>query len=409
MNPYFETLGQTISSRWQKQNFSLTTFPELAQKTLNDNPPSKNITLDQIIHEFLTNDNQPTQGQSGFGQPEIVAFSDTRFYIQILFWMEGTTDIHQHEFSGAFHVMHGSSVHSTFEFLNAHTITPHIRTGELKLKNLEILETGRTIPITSGNNCIHSLFHLDTPSITIVVRTHHDPGTGPQLNYLPPHIATDPVHADSLTMRRKQLLDILENTDTPTFLTELTEMLDTLDFERGFSILHHTMHSLKAINQWETTLNKFQTKHQKLATGVPHTLNENYRRETISQLRYQIENPDHRFFLALLMNVQTSANIQTLIKERFPHQAPIDTIIQWAEELIELTQDSLTLLDATFPQTTEPQHHEHQDNAIDTQFTLIIETLRLSLDINNKQPPLPSHQAQIQSTLTHSCLHPLFL
>ena len=52
-------------------------------------------------------------------------------------------------------------------------------------------------------------------SITVVVRTHHDPGTGPQYNYLPPHIAVDPLHADALTARRKQLLDALETVGIP--------------------------------------------------------------------------------------------------------------------------------------------------------------------------------------------------
>ena len=213
MNSYFEKLGETVLERWRQQNFSLEVFPELAQIAIDEAPPSENVDLEEMIHEFLANDDQPFQSQSGFGQPELLAFNDPRFYIQILFWMEGTTEIHQHEFSGAFHVMHGSSVHSEFEFEAAQSVTPHIRIGDLHSKKIELLETGRTVPITSGRECIHSLFHLDTPSVTVVVRTHHDPGTGPQYNYLPPHIALDPIHADALTMRRKQLLDVLENLD----------------------------------------------------------------------------------------------------------------------------------------------------------------------------------------------------
>ncbi|MBG7608496.1 MAG: hypothetical protein IZT59_10770, partial [Verrucomicrobia bacterium] len=208
MNSYFEKLGRTVLERWRQQNFSLEAFPELARIAIDEAPPSENVDIEEMIHEFLVNDEQPFQSQSGFGQPELVAFNDTRFYIQILFWMEGTTEIHQHEFSGAFHVMQGSSVHSEFDFVDARVVTPHIRIGELRMKQIELLETGRTVPITSGRECIHSLFHLDTPSVTVVIRTHHDPGTGPQYNYLPPHIAINPLHVDDLTMRRKQLLDV---------------------------------------------------------------------------------------------------------------------------------------------------------------------------------------------------------
>src|SRR5437763_9800560 len=115
----------------------------------------------------------------------------------------------------------------------------------------ELLDPGRTVPIVSGQSCIHSLFHLDTPSVTVVVRTQHDPGTGPQFNYLPPHIAIDPHFSDKLTMRRKQVLDVLEQLEDTSvgdasvgdagYADLVTEMAGDLDFERGFSILHHCM------------------------------------------------------------------------------------------------------------------------------------------------------------------------
>ncbi|MFT5905846.1 MAG: hypothetical protein ACI9E1_001451 [Cryomorphaceae bacterium] len=400
MNPYFEKLGRTVLERWRQQNFSLEVFPELARVAMDEAPPSENVDLEEMIHEFLANDDQPLQGHSGFGQPELVAFSDPRFYIQILFWMEGTTDIHQHEFSGAFHVMQGSSVHSEFDFAGAQSVTPHIRIGDLRLKQIELLETGRTVPITSGRECIHSLFHLDTPSVTVVVRTHHDPGTGPQYNYLPPHIAIDPVHADSLTMRRKQLLDVLENLDHPSYVAHVSEMIEDLDFERGFHTLHHAMDRLQSLGEWESVMAIFQKRHGELASGVPATLAENLRRETISQMRYHVDNPEHRFFLALLMNVQNSKDIKALITERYPDQSPVETILRWAEELIEPTDFGLTLLDAAFPETI--------DMDIDTQFDLLIDALKNALDENPESNTTTAEHPKLHAALTDSCLRPLF-
>ncbi len=139
MNSYFDQLGRTILERWREQNFSLEGFPELARIALDESPPSQNVDLEELVQEFLSNDDQPFQSQSGFGQPELVAFNDQRFYIQILFWLDGTTDIHQHEFSGAFHVMHGSSLHAEFDFVHAQSITPHLRVGDLEMKKIELL------------------------------------------------------------------------------------------------------------------------------------------------------------------------------------------------------------------------------------------------------------------------------
>jgi hypothetical protein len=396
MNCYFEKLGRTVLERWREQNFSLAVFPELTRIAIEEAPPSKNIDIDELIHEFLFNDDQPFQSESSFGQPELIAFNDTRFYIQILFWLEGTTEIHQHEFSGAFHVMQGSSVHSEFDFVGARSVTPHIRTGDLRVKQIELLETGRTVPITSGRDCIHSLFHLDTPSITVVIRTHHDPGTGPQYNYLPPHIAINPLHADSLTARRKQLLDVLETIEDPDYGTHLNEMMGRLDFERGFNMLRHAMPRLKELNEWDEVLATFQNKHGELALGVPDTLAECLRRETISQMRHFIINPEHRFFLALLINVQNRADIFALVTRRFPESSPIDTILGWAEELVEPNDFGVTLLDAAFPETPDIDFEE--------QSRLLIDALKYALEGNTDE----NDCLEIQAALSASCLRPLF-
>ena len=400
MNPYFEKLGRTVSERWQGQNFSLEAFPELARIALDESPPSANVDLDGLIHEFLSNDEQPFQSQSGFGQPELVAFNHQRFYIQILFWLEGTTEIHQHEFSGAFHVMRGSSIHSEFDFVGARSVTPHLRIGDLGMKKIELLETGRTVPITSGRECIHSLFHLDTPSVTVVVRTHHDPGTGPQYNYLPPHIAIDPLHSDPLTMRRQQLLDVLETLDDPDYAKFVDEMVESLDFERGFHILRHAMSRLQDLDEWEAVLATFQDRHGNLAKGVPDTLAECLRRETLSGMRSQIVDPDQRFFLALLLNVPTRKDIFVFISRRVPDQSPIATILGWAEELIEPGDFGINLLDAIFP--------EALDVPIEAQPDLLIDALKNALENDPESNSHPAKLSEIQTALTGSCLRPLF-
>lgn len=399
MNSYFEKLGHTVLERWRQQNFSLEVFPELARTAIDEAPPSANVDMQELIHEFLSNDEQPFQSESGFGQPELIAFNDTRFYIQLLFWMEGTTEIHQHEFSGAFHVMQGSSVHSEFDFVGARSVTPHIRVGDLRVKQVELLETGSTIPITSGRECIHSLFHLDTPSVTLVVRTHHDPGTGPQYNYLPPHIAINPLHADPLTARRKQLIDVLETTHDPNYATYINEMMERLDFERGFNMLRHAMPYLKEIDEWDVIFTTFQEKHGELAMGVHATLTESLRRETITQMRHFIVNPEHRFFLALLMNVQNQADILALIKKRFPDSSPIETILGWAEELIEPNDFGITLLDAIFPETL--------DIDIEEQPQLLIAALKQALE-GNTEGNAEEEFLEIQTVLSNSCLRTLF-
>ena len=372
MNSFFAELGRTVRDRWKQDNFSLERFPAIAQAALEERRPSEHVEPSVFLHEFLMNDDQPAQTESGFGEPEIVVFEHPRFYIQVLFWMDGTTAIHQHEFSGAFHVWSGSSLHALFEFENARRVTPYLRMGDVRMKGIRLLEAGCTVPIVSGAGCIHSLFHLDTPSITVVLRTQHDPGTGPQFNYLPPHVAVDPVFSDTLTLRRKQILDLFERVQDPAYSAMVGEMLEELDFERGFHILQSAMGCLRDLGTWDEVLGVFKKKHGELAEGVAPTLEEGARRDTIKAMRCTVQDPEHRFFLALLMNAPTRGDVLALVAQRFPEEPPMETVLRWAGELLEEGDYGVSILDASFPLELEI--------GLDEQAGLWIEALRYFME-----------------------------
>ena len=357
MNAYFSELGKTVYQRWEKENFSLEAFPAIATKALKEKSPAKQVDLKALTRDFLLDDTQPFQTSSGFGQPELIVHDNPKFYIQLLFWLDGTTDIHQHGFSGAFHVMEGSSIHSEFDFLNPTKITAHFRLGDLKLKKAELLETGSTIPILSGNGCIHSLFHLETPSVTVVVRTHADPGSAPQFTYLPPHVALDPIKEDALTLRRKQLLDTMEETGDPDYASLVNTMVGKLDFERGFFVLQNCMSHLRATGAWDRVWKSFSKKHGKAAAMIAPTLDEIIRRDGLVAMRSSIGEVEHRFFLALLLTVPDRSLILSMIGKRFPG-TPLETISRWAGEMAITTDGGTWILDARFPEELHVEEEE---------------------------------------------------
>lgn len=353
MDAFFDGLGRTVLERWKRENFSLAKFPKIASAALDERSPAGHVGLSAFVRDFLLSDEQPFQTDSDFGEPEIVVYGHPRFYIQVLFWMDGTTAIHQHEFSGAFHVMQGSSIHAHYEFDNARPVTPYLRVGDVRTKKIELLEAGRTVPIVSGRRTIHSLFHLDSPSVTVVVRTQNDPGTGPQFNYLPPHIAVDPLHSDLLTTRRRQLLDVLEQGEDAGYAELVMEMIADLDFERGFYVLQHCAGYLRRLDEWGAAVAAFERRHGTLAAGVGATLVEEGRRNVIKGLRSTVTEPGHRFFLALLMNAPTRADLLALVARRFPDEAAVAIVLRWVEELTDVSDDGVTILDASFPEVLE--------------------------------------------------------
>jgi hypothetical protein len=347
MHPFFQDLGNTVLERWKELNFSQEAFPQVAKDALEENPPAEHVDVPELVRDFLLDDRQPFQTQSGFGQPEIVAYDNPRFYIQILFWLDGTTDIHQHMFSGAFHVLAGSSLHACFQFEDATSITAHLRTGTLKRTHAELLEAGTTVEITSGRDFIHSLFHLETPSITVVIRTHTDPGTGPQFTYLPPHLAVDPLHSDTLTNRRKQLLDLLECIGDPGYTEIVVEMLESLDFERGFFILQNCVTHLHTLGTWREVWSVFGAKHGQLANYVAPTISSILQRDALVALRSRVDEPDHRLFLALLLNIPERNEIHSMIEARFGED-PSRLIKLWSEEITTLHEDAAWVLETYY-------------------------------------------------------------
>jgi hypothetical protein len=332
MSPFFTHLGKKILDRWQLRNFSPAIFPEIARIAIEELPPAEHVDVGALVSDFLLEDEQPFQTQSSFGQPELVVFDHPRFYIQLLFWLDGTTDIHQHTFSGAFHVLEGSSLHSRFEFCDAESISAHLQVGNLNLNQTQLLKTGDTVEISSGQSFIHALFHLDTPSITVVVRTHNDPGSGPQFTYLPPHLAVDPLHNDALTNRRKQLLDVLECTGDTAYPEAVAEMVEKLDFERGFFILQNCITHLHALESWDAVWETFASKHGRLADFVLPSIEEIMRRDALVALRASITETEHRFFLALLLNVADRKKFLEMIALRVGGH-PERTLARWMDEI----------------------------------------------------------------------------
>ena len=111
---------------------------------------------------------------------------------------------------------------------------------------------------------------------------------------------------------------------------------------------------LRSIGAWEESLQIFQQKHGRLAEFVAPTLEEIIRRDGLAELRRSITDAEHRFFLALLLNVPTRPAILSLVAQRFPG-APVDTIMRWIEELTETSDFGTSILDVELPEAQPPE------------------------------------------------------
>ena len=66
-----------------------------------------------------------------------------------------------------------------------------------------------------------------------------------------------------------------------------------------------------------------------------------------------ITEPEHRFFLALLMSAPTRADFLSLVSQRYPKKPPMPIVMRWVEELTEFSELGVSVLDAAFPESLE--------------------------------------------------------
>jgi len=185
---FFQHLGSLVEHRWRNQNYDDEIFPEIAAEALAETNPNKHVNPWDIIQWLNKTTQLPEQRDvdGKFGNPPITLYDGPGFFIDVYYWLDGTTSIHQHAFCGAFQVLLGSSILSQYGFEERRRINAHFSTGQMTLNGVELLEEGAVRQIFPGRQYIHSLFHLDRPSATIIIRTRQSPSGLPQYHYLKP-------------------------------------------------------------------------------------------------------------------------------------------------------------------------------------------------------------------------------
>src|ERR1051325_11217103 len=204
-----QEVGLAIEGAWRAVDYDAARFPDIAGRALTDASLPRRLTPDEIVRWALGPVVLPQQRdlKANFGQPPLTLFHGRRFFIDALHWIDGTTTIHQHSFSGAFQVLAGSSIETQYAFTPSRPFNAHFVIGRLDVTSTRLHRAGDVTPIRSGpNGLLHSLFHLDRPSITIVVRTLKDPGSEPQLAYTRSGIGVDPFFSEDAFDRTIQLV-----------------------------------------------------------------------------------------------------------------------------------------------------------------------------------------------------------
>jgi len=339
----FRRLGEALNTAWALKNFDELAFPTLAVAALAAAHLHVGFVPSDYLGRLLLQDTVVPQSDGSFGEPPIVAYRGRGFFIEVLYWLDATTDIHSHGFSGAFQVLHGASIHATYGFTGKTRVRSTLRFGHVAYRGVEHLHQGDVRPILAGERFIHALFHLARPSVSVVVRTTREQDHLPQMNYLPPFIAWDPLEEDRLRDRRAQALTVLLETDRPAMQAALEAIARDADLGTLFHALRHLTKHIVTPAELAHYTGIARMRHGELADQLLASLLEDLRQRHITARRANVQEPHLRWILALLLNVPTRRDLLRLVSDA-GFADPISIVIEGLRGLARSHGPSTTTL-----------------------------------------------------------------
>ncbi|HVV15782.1 MAG TPA: hypothetical protein VHH90_01160 [Polyangia bacterium] len=328
-------LGEKIDRAWRKVNFDLSAFPELCATSLETAQLPDRIDPADLVQAVFAG-RLPAQAdpRALFGEPPVTLFRAPRFYIDALFWVDGTTSIHDHSFSGAFQVLSGSSIETTFSFDRRHDIGGHFLFGDLTVRGSALRRRGNVRAIPAGPGYIHSLFHLARPSVSLVVRTRRDPNVGAQMEYAPPGLAYDSFMEDPGRDRMLQVVDMLRKTENPAFEETVGALIASLDSHAAFSIIQTCTRNADTALVDRLIDRVSNVDHASKIRGWVH---HRRRIDFLITRRRLVREDDLRFFIAVLLNAQRRSDALAVVAQFAPAIPPEKQVAQWLRRLSETT------------------------------------------------------------------------
>jgi hypothetical protein len=333
---YVSELAAATVSSLQDHGGRLLALPDAATEALR-NVARPQLSAQEILSYFAVapSDLLPPQSDLSdkFGQPPAVLFANGDFFIQALTWMEGTTAIHQHGFCGAFMVAEGQSLHVTYRFDEAETLTRKLRIGDLTMGSPEILNPGDVRIIEPGSSFIHALFHLVRPSVTIVIRNYKSDVGTTQYNYRRPGLACAPRDMDVLRQRRLQAMTALHALEPEKTFDVARELISAEDAWGAFQVADHCFSLWGWNQQFTPVLEVLGGRHPRLAAIAYPMYEEQWRVDAVLKRRTLLHERHQRTFLALLANLPDRTAIETVVGQLEPGRPIDEVLMEWIEEL----------------------------------------------------------------------------
>jgi hypothetical protein len=186
------------------------------------------------------------------------------------------------------------------------------------------------------------LYHLDNPSITLVVRSYGHKKHQPQYSFYRPCLAFNQfqIGKDELVVMYAELLFIANQFDRESMVQVWLEQIAQLDFPRLAYLFLGNLGYFQHDAERQAFLTQARQTHGNLVDSLQEAAQFKERLDHISRSRTVLSDLDLRYFLALLMNAKDKTSLLEMSRVRYPEQDPGECCARWLARLSEGKMDT---------------------------------------------------------------------
>lgn len=315
---WFERLGHEIDRRWLEHDRDEEVFPAIAETALLALPPAEHFDREAFFDAELSPFVPARRERAplgAFGQPGVTVYFGRDHVIEVYFWVDTPSGVHDHPFRGLFVILEGSSVHARYSFTEDEgTPRGRARTGVLALEGMELLEPGAHRLFSRERHAlIHALVHVSVPSISMVIRTAR---SSDYWRYHPPSLRSTWEPPDEVVQKQIAWLQALREAGDPRAGERLLRFLGSADLETALILLSPLW--LGADDATRAALLAPLARHGAAVEKLDAALSRIARAQQADALRAQLRDADERLLVTALRLGERREDVLGLIAARHP-------------------------------------------------------------------------------------------
>ena len=230
-----EKLMAKIEEKWQKCQYSTDLFPEVVWQETEGFDLSALGEVSNQMKLLELPGVRFQQHRSTFSDFHFQIFHNGRFMIEILNWWGGHVNVHDHDFSAVQFQLKGDALNVVYDF-NKNEEYGALQFGELKVRQGEFWKEGGRSLVRPGDVDPHSVFHLGSPTTSLLIRTIPTPRYGAQSNYFPT-LASHYYVANDIQRKKLTGLGLLARSSPTEFRSCLNGFLSSQSYSENLFML----------------------------------------------------------------------------------------------------------------------------------------------------------------------------